>query len=192
MALLRGVAGSCAVAALALTATAASASPQASAKPAKPVAVAAGRYVLTGTARANLGAWPRRDYEVDVLALVAPGDRPGDLRLHLWSRGYACQLRGRVDAQTVWLEPGQTCHVEFGDASERGRVDATLRSGSGRLRTGDLELRLHWDVRGSATVPGGGSVTVPGTTLEVPLPDAPAVPVRGTVEAEARGPRERT
>jgi hypothetical protein len=45
-------------------------------------------------------------------------------------------------------------------------------------------------VGGSVTVSSGSRVTIPGTSVELTLPESPAVPVRGTVEAEVSGPRD--
>jgi hypothetical protein len=160
--------------------------PAASSRP-----VTSGRYLVTGTARANVTVLPAREYPVDVLVMVAPGDGPGGVRLHLRSRGYACELRGRVGKEQVLaLEPGQSCQVELQGPDQRGRIDARLQSGKGRLSQGELSLQLAWDVGGSVSVSSGSRVTIPGTSVELTLPEAPAVPVRGTVEAEVRGPRD--
>jgi hypothetical protein len=158
---------------------------------ASPTSVATGRYVLRGTVRANTSLLPAREEAVDVLALVAAGDTRGDVRLHLRARGHACELRARISGGgALALEPGQTCRIQLDEPDARGHVDARLRSGSGLLDARRLSLDVAWDLTGSVTTRPGSRVGIPGTSVEVPLPAAPAVPVRGTVEAEASGPRE--
>lgn len=154
--------------------------------------VSAGRYVLTGTAHADVNVLPRREYALDVLALVAPDDQRGRVVMHLWTRGYACELRGRVRAGgALTVDAGQVCRIRLDDPQRRGSFEAKVRDGSGRLDDRELALRLDMIVTGSATLSPGGSVTVPGTSVPLPLPDVPAVPVDGAVHAEAHGPRER-
>jgi hypothetical protein len=158
---------------------------------ASPTSVASGRYVLRGTVRANTSLLPTREEAVEVLALVAAGDTQHDVRLHLRARGHACELRARVSrGGALALEPGQTCRIELDEPDARGHVDARLRSGSGRLDARSLSLDVAWDLAGSVSTQPGARVAVPGTSIEVPLPATPAVPVRGTVEAEATGTRE--
>lgn len=134
---------------------------------------------------------PAREYPLDVLALVAPGEAPGTVRLHLRSRGHACELRAVLGERDVLTIPaGQTCVVELDEAEGRGRVEARLRSASGRLAHRELSLQSTWEVSGSASLSSGGRVLVPGTTIEVEVPAAPSVPVRGTVDAAVSGLRE--
>jgi hypothetical protein len=153
--------------------------------------VTSGRYLVSGTARANVTVLPAREYPVDVLVLVAPGDGPGGVRLHLRARGYACELRGRVESkQVLALEPGQSCQLDLQGPDQRGRIDARLQTGKGRLSQRELSLQLAWELGGSVSVSSGSRVTIPGTSVELTLPESPAVPVRGTVEAEVSGPRD--
>lgn len=158
---------------------------------ARPPHISPGRYLLRGNVRADTSVLPAREEAVDVLALVASSDIPGDVRLHLRARGYACELRARIDGGgALALDPGQTCRIQLDEPDARGHVDARLRSGAGRVDTRALSLTVVWDLTGSLSTQPGSRVTVPGTSIEVPLPATPAVPVRGTVEAEASGPRE--
>ena len=157
---------------------------------APPVRVIPGRFVLRGTARPDVAALPAREYPIDALVLVAPGKRPGSVQLHLRSRGHACELRGEVAREgLLTLEPGQTCLVEQ-QGEQPARITAQLRAGSGRLSESKLSLDLDWSLSGSMSATSGGTVTIPGTTTEVTLPGTPAIPVRGTVRAEASGARE--
>jgi hypothetical protein len=63
----------------------------------------------------------------------------------------------------------------------RGRVEARLRAGRGRLGGGELRLDLAWELTGSLrtrlAVPGAGGL---GTWT-------PEVPVHGTAEGTASG-----
>lgn len=150
-----------------------------------------GAYTVRGAAVVRASPVLDDRVDVDVAVLVAAGDRKGQLAVHLSSAGYACDLRATLQGGDVLaFAPGQTCALEIEEANARGPVEARLRAGRGRLRDGILALELAWDVTGEMSLQVGGQrVEVLGREVEVPAAWAPRVPVRGTVDARAEGPR---
>jgi hypothetical protein len=152
-----------------------------------PDPVAAGRYLLQGTARLDAPGLPADEQPVEALALVAPGASRGDVLLHLRARGYACDLRARLAASgALHLAPGQVCRVAVDDADTIGRIDARLRQGEGSLRGDELALRLAWDLAGSLRT----RVSIPGAGDDAPSAWTPELAVRGDAEGEVRGRRD--
>lgn len=150
-----------------------------------------GRYVLHGSAHVETTTLGTHDADADLDVVVAPGAAPGGLRLELTSGAYACGLAARVSAAgDLAFDAGQRCPVEVAEKGARGKVDARLRSGRGRILGGALSLELAFDVSGTLSMGAqGGSVTVLGAEVNVPGAWTAPAPVRGTVEAKARGAR---
>jgi hypothetical protein len=151
----------------------------------------AGRYVLHGAAHVETTTFGTHDASADLDVVVSPGAAPGALRLELTSGAYACTLAARASpAGELALDRGQACPVDVAEEGARGRVEARLRSGRGRLEGGTLALELAFDLAGTLSVgTRGGRVTVLGAALDVPGAWTAPAPVRGTVEAKARGAR---
>lgn len=147
-----------------------------------------GTYRLVGTAR--IVASPILDREVDLHAdaIVEPAGGPGAVRVRLAAEGHACALVARIEGDgALVLAPGQRCTVDVRTPELRGRVEARLRSGRGRLRDGRLALELLADLAGGLGVRAGG-----GQVLGAELPAAwtPEVPIRGEARARAEGRRD--
>jgi hypothetical protein len=151
----------------------------------------AGRYVLHGSAHVELTTLGTHDGDADLDVVVAQGAAPGRLRLELSSGAYACALAARVSAAgDLAFDASQRCPVDLAEPGARGKVDARLRTGRGRILGGELALELAFDVSGTLSMGAqGGSVTVFGAEVNVPGAWTAPAPVRGTVEAKARGTR---
>lgn len=149
-----------------------------------------GRYPLDVVAR--LSGEPLGEREVAEAAdavVTAVAGRP-EVRIELTSGRYRCALAARVEANALALRPGQTCLLNLDEPAARGRVEARLRSGRGRLEGDVLVLEAAWDLAGEVSLgPGGQQVDVFGTTVQ--LPGAAKVPVRGAAESTGRGARMR-
>jgi hypothetical protein len=151
-----------------------------------PPPVSPGRYLLRASARIDTNRLSRQQ-ALDVLALVNPGARPGDVELRLRAGGHDCDLRARRDrAGELVLAAGQTCRVALDGADARGTFEARLTSGGGRLRDGELALRLTFDVAGALRT----RLAIPGAE-ELGETWTPELPLRGVVEGSGRGPEER-
>jgi len=151
----------------------------------------AGRYALHGTshvAGTSLGA---RVVAADLLAEVGPGRSASEVRVKLVWHAYRCELTAQIAAGDLAFPDGQTCLIEVLEPEARGRVEARLTSGRGRLQGGELELELSFEVAGALqTHLAARRVTVLGTELEVPDAWMPELPVSGRVTSSARGRRE--
>src|SRR5512140_3246982 len=107
---------------------------------------------------------------------LRPGDGPRAVRVHLASRGHACDVTGSLTAdERLSLAPGQRCPIALDDPGLRGDVVATLRSGEGRLEDGRLTLSLELDLAGTVRVATGG---LPGLGREATLPVDGAASIR--------------
>jgi hypothetical protein len=152
----------------------------------EPRPVAAGRYLLQATALLDTDQLPRREEQVEVLALVGPGASARDVRLQLRARGQICDLHARREARGELVLPsGQSCRFSLDVPEARGDFDARLTAGGGTLRDGELALRLRFEVAGRLRA----GLELPGAADLAGL--APELPLRGTVEGEGRGREER-
>lgn len=143
-----------------------------------------GTYRLRGTARIAGTVLLDRDFELHADAVLEPGDAPGEVRVHLASQRYACDLAAALDdGGALAFEPGQRCTVELHGPDLRGHLEARLRAGHGQIRQRQLALELAGDLSGM--VVRAGEIRVFGA--EVPERWSPAVPVRGRAEARAEG-----
>jgi len=151
----------------------------------------AGRYGLHGTSHVAGTGLPARDVAADLLAEVGPGRSANEVRVVLVWHAYRCELTAQIAAGDLAFRGGQTCLVELLEPEARGRVEARLTSGRGRLQGGELELELGFELAGALqTHLAARRVTVLGTELEVPDTWMPEFPVSGRVTSSARGRRE--
>ncbi|BDG01221.1 hypothetical protein AMOR_02170 [Anaeromyxobacter oryzae] len=151
-----------------------------------------GTYRLHGKGRVSAGPALDRDEEVFADAVLEPGPGQRDLVVALAAEGHRCELAARLgDGGALALDAGQRCAVTLDGPDARGRVDARLTKGSGRVQGGRLALALAFKVEGKVAVrTGGGRYEVLGNTVDVPATWAPAVPVSGTATATVDGWRD--
>ena len=157
----------------------------------EPADAVKGRYVLHGPAHVETTTFGTHDATADLDVVVSGGRGPAALRLELTSGAYACTLAARATpAGELTLEPGQACPVEVAEEGARGRVEAKLSSGRGRVAGGTLALDLAFDLAGTLSVGArGGKVNVLGAEVDVPGAWTAPAPLRGTASAKARGAR---
>jgi hypothetical protein len=150
-------------------------------------ASARGTYRLHGKARASTPPLLDRELDVHADAVLSPGRGPREVRARLAAQGQRCDLVAKLDdAGALTFEPGQRCVLEVDAPDARGRLDARLRSGRGRLGDGDLSLDLSWQVSGALSV----RVTAGSPAMGIPETWAPVVPVRGEARGTAQGRRD--
>ncbi len=152
----------------------------------------AGTYRLEGTARVQARPVVDRAEDIHATAAVASGGKGGATKVRLTSQGYRCDLEARAGgAGELAFDPGQRCTIALAEKEARGRVEATLASGHGRITDGRLQLELSWNVSGAVSLfVGGERYEVMGREVEVPGGWAPEVPLRGTATTRAAGPRD--
>ncbi len=149
-----------------------------------------GTYRLRGTARVALGTILDREVELHADAILDRGASAGEVIVHVDAEGYGCDLVARLDAAgALTFAAGQQCMVRISSPDARGRLEARLRSGRGRVGAGRLSLDLSGDVDGTLQRRTGG-VRVLGQ--ELPQGWTPELPVRGPVEASAAGTVDRS
>src|SRR5512142_497788 len=69
-----------------------------------------GTYRLQGHASVDARPFPAEDEEVHADAVLSPGNRPGEVRLHLAGQGFACDLTASLDAAgSLTFATGQRC-----------------------------------------------------------------------------------
>ncbi len=151
----------------------------------------AGTYRLrvTGQVRAS----PLVDEEVDeeVEADLSEVARDGRVDVKLAAERYSCEIRARLSAVgEISFDPQQRCTLVVAEPTARGRVEARLESGRGRLQGGRLEVETTWALSGSVSVLAGGQTyEVLGREVELPATWMPEVPLRGSARARASGRR---
>jgi hypothetical protein len=149
-----------------------------------------GTYRLHGTARLALGPMFERDTELHADAIVDRGDGGRDVRVRVAAEGYACDLLARLDAMgTLTFADDQHCALTVASSDARGRLEARLRSGRGRIKDGHLQLELSGGIEGALSRRAGGGHVL---GKELPATWTPEVPVRGGVEASAEGDLDRS
>lgn len=142
---------------------------------------ALGTYRVDATARVS-GVPLLRTLELRGDVVLRPGDGPRAIRAHLAARGHACEVDGTIaDDGTFAFERGKRCLIALDDPGVRGEVDATLRSGRGRVRDGRITLDLELGLAGTVRIATG---SVPGLAKETP------VPVNGEASVHAEGARD--
>lgn len=114
--------------------------------------------------------------------VLRPGDGPRAVRARLAAQGHACELAGTLaEDGTLAFVRGQRCRIELDDPGARGRVEATLRSGRGRVEDGRIALDLEAALAGSVRVP---TARLPGLAPET------AIPIDGDASVVAEGRRD--
>ncbi|HEY6001785.1 MAG TPA: hypothetical protein VIV57_02845 [Anaeromyxobacter sp.] len=142
---------------------------------------ARGTYRVEATVR-TAGVPLLRTLELRGDVVLRPGDGPGAVRARLAARGHACELVGTIaENGALAFGRGQRCSIALDDPGVRGRVEATLRSGEGRVDDGRIALRLEVGLAGTVRIPTGG---VPGLGGEA------ALPVDGDASVRAEGRRD--
>ena len=149
-----------------------------------------GDYRVTTTLRVHAGGLLDREVREDARVTLAPA-AAGRVRVRLAARGKSCELAARAGSRgELTFEPGQRCALDLDEEDARGRVVATLGSGTGRAHGDALELTLAWELSGAVSMRVGGQrIEVMGSEIEVPDSWAPEVPVRGTADARGEGRR---
>jgi hypothetical protein len=141
---------------------------------------ARGTYRVEASARTSVPLLGTLDLRGDVV--LRPGDGPRAVLARLASQGHACELAGTLaEDGSLAFAKGQRCPIVLDDPGARGRVEATLRSGKGRVEDGRLALQLEVALAGTVRVATGG---VPG------LPAEATVPVDGNASVRAEGRRD--
>lgn len=151
---------------------------------------ARGAYRMAVTARVNAPPLPGKTTELRADAVLRPDAGPRRIRARLAAQGHACELAGRLEpGGAIAFDPGQRCPVDLDGPEARGRIEARLRSGGGRLAGRDLSLDLAWEVDGTVSLSAGG-VNIPGLGIEVPPTWTPATRIEGEARATASGTRD--
>ncbi len=151
---------------------------------------ARGAYRMIVTGRVSAPPLPGQSMELRADAVLRPDAGPRRIRARLAAQGHACELAGRLEpGGAIAFDAGQRCPVQLDGPDARGRVEARLRSGSGRLSGRDLSLDLAWELDGTVSLSTGG-VSLPGLGLEVPPTWTPATPVKGEARTTATGTRD--
>jgi len=162
--------------------------------PAVGVAVASteairGTYRLQGRAQVDARPFPAQDEEIHADAVLSPGARGGQVRIHLAAQGFGCELAATLDAAgALALAPGQRCAVDLNGDEVVGHVEARLVSGSGRVTGDALWLELAFSLAGTVSLRPGGTLEALGRVLVGSDP----VPVRGQASGRAEGRRDRS
>ena len=152
-----------------------------------------GTYRLQGSARVDARPFPATEQEVHADAVLSPGARAGEVRIHLAGQGFACELLAALDAAgTLTLTRGQRCTIAFLNDDTEGRIEAKLVSGRGRVSDEALRLELSFSLAGSVRLRPGGSLAALGQALSLPGAGGDPVPVRGEASGRAEGRRDRS
>ena len=159
---------------------------------ADPPAGASGTYRVRTSATARAPPVLEERFEREVEVTLAP-ERSGAIRIRLESEQYRCELAGRISpGGEITFVPQQRCTLSVSEPAARGRVEARLESGNGRLRGEKLEIDVSWALSGATSLlVGGRTVEVLGRQMELPGTWMPEVPLRGTVRATGSGTRIR-
>lgn len=147
----------------------------------------AGIYRVQGTARVDAAAPLGRRIEARGDAGVRAG-AGREVRIRLAAMDHACELVARrSDDGALAFAAGQRCELVLDDPGARGRVEARLRSGTGRLRDRHLALDLAFELAGQVSLRA-----VPAQLLGVELPSSwlPPMPVDGGAALSAAGDRD--
>jgi len=160
---------------------------------AAPPADVHGTYRLVGLATVDARPFPARQDEVRADAVLSPGSRAGQVRIHLVGQGVVCELDASLDAAGgLALAQGQRCAADLATEETEGRVEARLVSGMGRLRDEVLELELAFALSGTVRLRAGGTLDALGKALSLPGAGGDPVPVRGQARGRAEGRRDRS
>jgi len=151
-----------------------------------------GGYLLNATSKVRVSPFPASDQAGEVRVTLERARTPGHVSVRLESRGYACVLdAARSRSGDLEFSRPASCPVEVRRTDTRGRVDAQLRSGHGKVGDGWLTLDLRFDVSGTiSTRVSGRTFTLFQAEFTVPDGWTPAVPIRGTVTSGGSGARQ--
>ncbi len=110
--------------------------------------------------------------------VLRAGDAPGAVRARLAADGKVCELSGKLGRDgSLEFAAGQSCAIPLDDPLVApGRVDATLRAGSGHVGDGRITLELEVALAG---VVHGPSVRL-SRTSSLPIGG------KGWIQAEGR------
>jgi hypothetical protein len=153
---------------------------------------ALGGYLLNATSQVRVSPFPASEQPGEVRVTLERARTPGHVSVRLESRGYTCVLdAARSRSGDLEFSKPASCPVEVRRTDARGRIDAQLQSGHGKVRDGWLTLDLRFDVSGKiSTRVSGRTFTLFQTEFSVPEGWTPAVPIRGTVTSGGSGPRQ--
>ncbi len=144
-----------------------------------------GTYRMQGAVRVEAAAPLGRRIEAHGDAIVRRG-AGREVRFRLAALGHACELiAARADDGALSFGAGQPCVIELADPSARGRIQATLRSGAGRLRDRHLALDLAFQLAGAVALRSESA-----QLLGVAGGWMPEIPVDGGAAARAEGDRD--
>jgi hypothetical protein len=147
-----------------------------------------GTYRVRGTARIDAAPPVGRTMDARGDAVVRAGPA-GEVRVRLASMGHSCELTGsRSSDGALAFAAGQRCTFELADPEARGRVEARLRTGRGRLAGRHLALDLAFQLSGAVSFRTSQAVQVLG--VEVPSSWTPSLPVDGGASVQAEGDRD--
>jgi hypothetical protein len=150
-----------------------------------------GTYRLQGTARVVATPVFDGDLEVHADAVLEPGARPREIRARLASEGYRCDLVASLaEGSALSFASGQRCVLDVRSEDARGRVEARLASGSGRVHEGRLALELAWEISGALSVRTASKVQLLGRDVELPSAWTPEAPLKGDARVTADGWRD--
>ena len=153
----------------------------AAAQPAQSPPAVRGTYRVRAVARVA-GVPLLRDLELRADVVLEPASREGEVRARVASSGHTCQLTAKVAADgALRFPPGQRCTILLDEPETKGTVEATLRSGRGRVADRRIELQLRLGLEGQVRVATG---PIPGLAAETELP------VSGEAAVEADGTRD--
>ncbi|MBS1109126.1 MAG: hypothetical protein H6Q88_1118 [Anaeromyxobacteraceae bacterium] len=151
-----------------------------------------GGYLLNATSQVRVSPFPASEQAGDVRVTLERARTPGHVSVRLESRGYSCVLdAARSRSGDLAFSTPASCPVDVRRPDARGRIDAQLRSGHGKVRDGWLTLDLRFDVSGTiSTRVSGRTFTLFQSKFTVPEGWTPAVPIRGTVTSGGSGARQ--
>jgi hypothetical protein len=157
-----------------------------------PVDGALGGYLLNAISQVRVSPFPASEQSSEVRVILERATTPGHVSVRLESRGYTCVLdAARSRSGDLEFSKPASCPVEVRRTDARGRIDAQLRSGQGKVRDGRLTLDLRFDVSGSiSTRVSGRTFTLFQAEFTFPEGWTPAVPIRGTVTSGGSGARQ--
>jgi hypothetical protein len=179
------------LAALLATAAALALLPRPAAAAPSPAEAIRGTYRLAGTARVDAGPALSRNVEGRADAVLSPGRGARAVRARILAQGHACELEATLgEGGALAFAPGQRCAFDVADEGARGRVEARLRSGTGRCAGGRLSLDLAFALEGALALRTAQRVEVMGSTIELPAAWTPELPLRGEARAAAEGKRD--
>ncbi len=156
-----------------------------------PAGAVRGTYRLRGTAHVAAAPALEDEIEVHADAVLRPGKGPRDVRALLMTEGQTCEVGAKLgEGGALSFDEGQRCVLDLRSPTTRGRIEARLRSGSGRIRDGVLALQMEFGLEGAVSMRTASRVEVLGREVDLPATWTPQVPVHGDARATAEGRRD--